>query len=157
MGRDPYRSPMRWDATAGGGFTSPDVTPSLPLGTNTDDVAAQLADPGSMLTLTRRLLRLRRETPALSLGAYAPLDGSPGCFLFTRSHAGEGEGDLLIVALNFTDHAVKLQLDGPASALVSTDHRRTGGIDGSTTLRPFEGCVFRGTRSSPVENARSPS
>jgi hypothetical protein len=63
----------------------------------------------------------------------------------------------LIVALNFTDHAVELQLDGPASALVSTDHRRTGGVDGSTTLRPFEGCVFRGTRSSPVENARSPS
>src|SRR4029077_5227257 len=58
--RDRARTPMPWDGSPGGGFTGPGVTPWLPLADPPDrDVAGQRDDPGSVLSLCRRLLGLR--------------------------------------------------------------------------------------------------
>lgn len=89
MGRDPARTPMPWDRTPNAGFCPPDVVPWLPLGNDVGEVnvASQLADPRSMVSLTRRLLALRRASPALSVGRYRPLDGvdvPEGCFVYLR-------------------------------------------------------------------------
>jgi alpha-glucosidase len=75
-GRDPERTPMPWDAGPGGGFTS--GRPWLPLGEGNlaRSVAAQRGDPASMLTLHRRLLRLRRRAPALVGGRYEPVEAA---------------------------------------------------------------------------------
>ena len=72
QGRDPGRSPMPWDGTANGGFCAPDVVPWLPLapGHGLRNVASQGEDPASMLSMTRRLIRLRREHPALAEGVH---------------------------------------------------------------------------------------
>ena len=66
QGRDPVRTPFPWDGSAGRGFTT--GSPWLPFG---DDVplAVQREDASSMLSLQRRLLALRREHPALAVGA----------------------------------------------------------------------------------------
>ncbi|MCC7368665.1 MAG: DUF3459 domain-containing protein [Chloroflexi bacterium] len=154
LGRDPCRTPMPWDASANGGFCPPEATPWLPLGDDlaTVNVAAELADPRSMLSLTRRLLALRRGSAALSVGSYRPLDGAglpADCFVYLREADGrresDGAGERLLVALNFADGERVVQgPEGAAEVLVSTHLDRAGPLDGSSlTLRPFEGCIIR--------------
>src|SRR4029450_659157 len=68
-GRDPERTPMPWDAGPGAGFTT--GRPWLPVGEANlpRHVATQRDDPGSMLNLHRRLLRLRRQARPWSAAA----------------------------------------------------------------------------------------
>lgn len=63
-----------WNTDSSAGFCPPAATPWLPLAPNADrlTVAAQLADPHSMLVLTRTLRAVRRENPALWVGSYGP-------------------------------------------------------------------------------------
>jgi alpha-glucosidase len=57
-GRDGYRTPMRWDASASGGFTQ--GTPWLPLSVDARrNVESERRDPGSLLNLYRELIGLR--------------------------------------------------------------------------------------------------
>ena len=59
--RDRARTPMPWDGSPGGGFTGRGVTPWLPLGDPPlGSVADQRDDAGSVLSLCRDLLALRR-------------------------------------------------------------------------------------------------
>ncbi len=124
--RDPARTPMQWDATPGAGFTSPRVrsgTTESWLPVHPDyrerNVEAQLQQPRSMLNLYRKLLRLRRSSPALREGSYSPISEAPeGCFIYSRRH---GNQDLL-VALNFGGEDQVLALAGrrPGRILLST-------------------------------------
>ncbi len=66
LGRDPERTPMPWDASAGHGFTT--AKPWLPFGAQEADVVAEAADPQSMLNLYRGLIALRKTSPALLHG-----------------------------------------------------------------------------------------
>ena len=60
-GRDGARTPMPWSDEPGAGFTAPGVEPWLPFGDLAGvNVAAQRADRGSALHLTRDLIALRR-------------------------------------------------------------------------------------------------
>jgi alpha-glucosidase len=123
LGRDPERAPMPWDDTPNAGFCPPDVEPWLPLTPDAAriNVAAQLADPVSMLSLTRRLLALRRSSPALAVGSYRPVDwpgASDACYLYLR----EASEERMLVALNFSDQARQIRLpDGlRATSILST-------------------------------------
>jgi alpha-glucosidase len=88
LGRDHARTPMQWDASAGAGFTR--GTPWLPLadGHERCNVEEQRDDPGSMLSLYRRLLALRRREQALAIGSYAPLAADAPLFAWRRRHQG---------------------------------------------------------------------
>ena len=69
LGRDGVRTPIPWNAGQDhGGFTA--GMPWLPLSTGNiaRGVDAQEADPASLLAHTRRVLALRRSSPALRLG-----------------------------------------------------------------------------------------
>ena len=96
LSRDPVRTPMPWDSTPGCGFTA--GNPWLPLGNRNlaHSVAAQRDDPGSMLTLYRRLLDLRRAERALAGGSYRPVPALDGVLAYRRQHADRE----LLVALN---------------------------------------------------------
>ena len=85
LGRDPERTPMQWDTNPNAGFTS--STPWLPIAADAAavNVAVQREDPTSMLTLYRRLITLRRATPALSVGAYAPLQADGDVLAYVRT------------------------------------------------------------------------
>ncbi len=74
QGRDPVRSPMPWSAAAGSGFT--EGSPWLPLGAKNleKNVETSTADEASTLNLTRRILALRRQEPALSLGDWQEIE-----------------------------------------------------------------------------------
>lgn len=91
------RTPMQWTSGKNAGFTTATdpwraVNKDAP-GKNVD---AQQKDPKSLLNLYKKLIRLRRENPALSIGTMAIVDaGSPRVYAFTREHEGK---KFLIVA-----------------------------------------------------------
>ncbi|HEX8445930.1 MAG TPA: alpha-amylase family glycosyl hydrolase [Sphingomonas sp.] len=126
LNRDPVRTPMPWDASAGAGFTS--ATPWLPLNPDhrTRNVAAQSDEPSSILTLHRALLALRRQHPALATGPIALLPPDDAILAYHR-------GDDLLVVLNLTDTPAGLALPhGTWHTLCSTlsphpSSRRTPG------------------------------
>jgi alpha-glucosidase len=140
-GRDPERTPMPWDAGPGGGFTI--GRPWLPVGeeNRSRSVAAQRHDPGSMLTLHHRLLRLRRAGPALAVGGYEPAEADGDVLAYLRAD----DGERYLVALNLGPDPARLALPGPAAGgrvLVSTGQGRDGeAVGGTLELRGDEGLV----------------
>lgn len=89
LSRDGARTPMPWVVQSGeGGFTC--GAPWLPLGEENlaRAVDRQEADPSSLLNLTTRLLRLRRENDALRLGSFQVLHADE-CLLAIRRVSGE--------------------------------------------------------------------
>jgi alpha-glucosidase len=77
---------MPWAATApNAGFTP--ARPWLPLGSDHAPLAvdAQESAPGSLLTLTRRLIALRKAHPALVEGAMTVLHTDAALLVFART------------------------------------------------------------------------
>jgi alpha-glucosidase len=133
LGRDPVRTPIPWDDSAGAGFTT--TTPWLPLGTNTASAAAQAADPTSMLTLHQRLLDLRRREPALSIGDYRTVSADDAVYVYERHH----EGRSLVIALNLTGGDEPLRIAGEVLVTTHLDDPPAG------LLRAHEGRIIRTT------------
>jgi glycosidase len=90
------RTPMHWTSAAGGGFTTgtPWRAPQADGATRT--VAAQDADPASLLNVHRRLIHLRRQNSALAVGELIPLTASSDAVAaFVRRDGGRA---VLVVA-----------------------------------------------------------
>jgi alpha-glucosidase len=144
LGRDPERTPMQWDATANAGFST--AEPWLPLAEDfrTNNVAAQRGDPKSMLGLYRRLIDLRRSEPALTVGAYAPVEVSEDSDVVAYLRR-EGTSRLL-VALNLgarpQTHWPRETVAG-GTVVLSTHLDREGETIREVNLRPNEGLVIR--------------
>ena len=86
LGRDPVRTPMPWDESENAGFTT--AKPWLPLNADwpTRNVARMTEDPQSILTLYRRLLALRRDCLALSIGDFVLLSVEGEILAYERRH-----------------------------------------------------------------------
>ncbi|HSN85355.1 MAG TPA: alpha-amylase family glycosyl hydrolase, partial [Thermoanaerobaculia bacterium] len=85
------RTPMPWDATEGGGFTTGRPWYAFAPGKATDNVAAQTQDPYSLLSHYRRLIRARKSSPALmkgSLTLLSPLNRPTAVLAFLRETQG---------------------------------------------------------------------
>ncbi|MGW7199987.1 glycoside hydrolase family 13 protein [Streptomyces chryseus] len=103
-GRDGCRVPLPWQADAPySGFGPGPAEPWLPQPEGWSRYAADLqsGDRGSMLSLYRRALELRRREPGLGDGPMAWLPTGPGVLAFTR-----GEG--LVCVVNLGDEPVRL-------------------------------------------------
>lgn len=139
-GRDNARTPMQWSAAEGAGFTQ--GTPWLAIHPNHRHVnrEAQLEDPHSVLAFYRRLIRLRREVPALEEGRFALLlESHPQVFAFTRRTAG----DTLLVACNLSPRTAWLAWPSghdPVGAEVLISNRDAP-LAGA--LRPWEAFIVR--------------
>lgn len=108
-GRDGCRSPMQWESGPNAGFAPPGVRPWLPLHPNTAvrNVAAQRADPRSLLNFYRRLIAVRRANPALVGGMFQPLTyGTRYLLAYLRQDATQ----TVLVALNFSGRRQRLVL-----------------------------------------------
>ena len=110
--RDNARTPMQWSARRHGGFTS--GAPWLPVNPNHAQInaEAQLEDPDSVFHHHRKLIELRRSTPAFVRGAYRDLDPEHEQVLaFARTMGDEA----YLVAINFSGDAAAFTLpDGLA-------------------------------------------
>ncbi len=104
------RTPMAWDGSAKGGFTS--GTPWWPLspGTATGNVAAESGDPGSLLSRYRALIRARRASPALAHGGTSRLSTeASGVVAYLRTAPSE----TVLVAHGIAGNPQTVKLDLP--------------------------------------------
>ena len=120
--RDEARTPMQWNAEEHAGFTS--GTPWLPVSDDYQivNVANQQAEEESLLTLYRRLIRLRKEEGTLSTGSYAPVKAEEDVLAYVRKQNHKR----LLVALNFRSE--------PQSFVLSDQHS-----EGTVLLSTFPG------------------
>lgn len=141
FGRDPERTPMQWDSSLNGGFTT--GQPWLPLADDYQqvNVAVQTNDAQSTLRFYQRLLQLRRELPALHNGAFAFVDGLPQAVLgYVRAAADKR----LLVLINFSDQPQDVDISGVSDhveTLLSSDF--VSHEDTAVSLRPFACTLLR--------------
>ena len=128
--RDRCRTPMQWSSAINAGFSSDGVRTWLPVnpnyaqGVNVDD---QQYNPESMLNFYKRLLRLRRQTPALKDGDYTPLNESAeGYFAFTRRSQDGGQTCLVVLNLSDTEHNLSFDLTARDARCLFSNHLLEG-------------------------------
>lgn len=108
------RTPMQWSAEPGAGFTAGtpwrDPQPDYP----TKNVAAQAADPASLLNTYRELVHLHVQTPALATGDFAQLAGDNSSVAAFLRISGD---DRALVLINFDAAAEGVTLAAPPGTL----------------------------------------
>ncbi len=93
-----------------------------------------------MLSLHRRLISLRRSSPALSLGDIQILKAEDGVLAYER-RSGAGR---MQVALNLTHEPRRLAMDGQWSRAICTTAEGEGSsVSGELALAADEGVVLR--------------
>ncbi|MGE5252137.1 MAG: alpha-glucosidase [Bacteroidota bacterium] len=146
MSRDRNRTPMQWSGDPNGGFSPPSVETWLPV--NPDfargiNVRDQDGSPASLLNYYRRLITVRRQSPALSMGEYLPLSvrsGDVHAFLRRTVH------QTVLVVLNYSGKRCKLELglDEYSRARIlfsSSDRARKDVRLASLNAGPYEALV----------------
>ncbi len=153
------RTPMQWSARPGLGFTSGTAWESAQPDSLTTTVAAQDADPGSLLNLYRRLIHLRRENEALAVGKLVPLSATSSQVVAYLRRAGN-HAVLVVANLGATAvsrvsigsvagvlpagrYTARSLLGGPNGAVLQVG--RDGHVRGyvpAATLAPREDLVF---------------
>ena len=145
MSRDKNRTPHHWRNAPNGGFCPEDVTPWLPVhpeyaaGVN---VAEQETDPESMLQFYRRMIRVRRETPALIAGEYQLVHEKAEEYLAFVRAAPEQK---VLVVLNFTDKPQTADFSGlraKSARTIFTSAKQADSSLASQTVEPFGIRVF---------------
>ncbi len=132
--RDNARTPMQWDASPHGGFST--AKPWLGVNQNytTINLASQLADPSSIWAMYKTMIALRAESEILKAGAFEELQISKDFFAYRRSL----EGESLLILLNFSTRNKTAPSEG-ATLLLSNYHRKV--YDGE--LKPYEAVILK--------------
>ena len=118
-GRDGERTPMQWTAGPQAGFsTNPKTWLPIPPSYKTINVAVESKEPDSQLEWFKKLIELRRTSPALREGKMTMLDTSNNDVLsYVRS---TGSGAAVVVAMNCTAQAKTISLDVSGAGVTGT-------------------------------------
>lgn len=141
-GRDGARTPMQWENGQHGGFS--EVKPWLPLSDNLSEcnVDDQMDDPGSLLSLYRKLMAIRKKYLSLEQGAWIPsINGKDGILAYYR-RMGE---ERIFVVLNFTRRPKVVSISGEVEGrvLVSSCRKENEIMPfGNLRALPYEATVF---------------
>jgi alpha-glucosidase len=139
--RDKCRTPMQWSNAPNAGFSPANVQTWLPVNRNYAEgtnVSQQRDEPDSMLNFYRRMLAVRKSSPALIQGDYRELsEDSEKIFAFLRSASGQR----CLVALNYSDRPVSIAFDLNSTdrKLIYSNGERDSCVDLTTLeIAPFE-------------------
>jgi alpha-glucosidase len=117
--RDKNRTPMQWSNNPNAGFSSPGVETWLPVNPNYAEgvnAADQQSDANSLLHFYKRMLKVRRENPALVEGEYLFLGDDSAIHKdqdreeVVTAFLRHTQGQTCLVILNFAPHAYLLNL-----------------------------------------------
>lgn len=122
------RTPMPWDGSEAGGFTTGKPWMEFAPGKETQNVAAEAGDPRSVLSRYRLLIRARHASPALARGSIEVLDAGPAALAFVRR--GEGESVLVVHQLGDGPARLSLGVAGTPGAPVFADPGAEAARDG---------------------------
>lgn len=147
VGRDNARTPMQWDASENGGFTS--GTPWLQVNKNykTINAAAQVNDPDSVFAYYKKLIALRHTNEVMVNGVYDVLiPDHPQIYAYTRTL---GDKQLLVLCNDSdTNVAIPAELQEKIHAAKNILIQNYKDTDEST-LRPYEAVVYALSPWSP--------
>lgn len=143
--RDNSRTPVQWDDSPHGGFTTGE--PWIEVAANYPEVnaAAAVADPDSVFHHYRKLIGLRKSDPLVTTGRYELLDREhPSVYAYLR----RGDGEALLVVNNFYADPVTWRIPAEVgewadTALVLGNYPGPEFGDGTVALRPYESVVLR--------------
>ncbi len=138
--RNGVRTPMQWDNSPNAGFSlAPSsslyapVIQEAPFHPDKVSVAAQQADPASLLNVIRRMISIRKAHKALGWGDFEWLDADSAIAAFTRTYSGES----LLAIHNLSDKVQKIEL--PTSIGSCTDLFTSQDIlPGFLALQPYQ-------------------
>ncbi len=137
LGRDPERTPMPWDGSPSGGFTT--GFPWLPLGDEHEivNVEALERDDYSILRLYRNLIQLRQTHATLVRGQLRDVTAANHVLRFERT----GKENRFLVVLNMATEPVQIEVT--AGIVLSSTHldREGKSVRGMVDLRGAEGMV----------------
>ncbi|MGD7025286.1 glycoside hydrolase family 13 protein [Rossellomorea vietnamensis] len=143
-GRDNARTPVQWDDSQHGGFTT--GTPWLQVNPNYKEINAKQAveDPDSVFHYYKKLIELRKENPIMVYGSYDLLmPDHDKIYAYVREY----EGVKMIVMLNFSEDTPVFEL--PAELQVGSKELFIGNYDvdgeediSQVELRPYEARVY---------------
>lgn len=140
VGRDNARTPMQWDASDNGGFTS--GTPWLQVNKNykTINAAAQVNDPDSVFAYYKKLIALRHTNEVMVNGVYDVLiPDHPQIYAYTRTL---GDKQLLVLCNDSdTNAAIPAEIQEKIHAAKNILIQNYKDTDEST-LRPYEAVVY---------------
>jgi alpha-glucosidase len=132
-GRDSARTPMQWSSEDGASFSRPEVEPWLRYGNyGACNVADQKDDPASVLSFTRELIALRRDSEDLRRGDYRSVDSPEKTWVYGRGN--------VTIALNFSDERATMSASGKVAATTDPDRPRVS-VD-ELQLAPWEGVIL---------------
>ena len=140
VGRDNARTPMQWDASENGGFTS--GTPWLQVNKNYKiiNAAAQVNDPDSVFAYYKKLIALRHTNEVMVDGVYDVLiPDHPQIYAYTRTL---GDKQLLVLCNDSdTNVAIPAEIQEKIHAAKNILIQNYKDTDEST-LRPYEAVVY---------------
>lgn len=140
VGRDNARTPMQWDASENGGFTS--GTPWLQVNKNykTINADAQVNDPDSVFAYYKKLIALRHTNEVMVNGVYDVLiPDHPQIYAYTRTL---GDKQLLVLCNDSdTNAAIPAEIQEKIHAAKNILIQNYKDTDEST-LRPYEAVVY---------------
>lgn len=141
VGRDGCRTPMQWDSSEFAGFSQREPWLPVPGSHVRDNVVRLDADRRSILSLYRRLIALRKSSPALIGGDYHPV-AAQGDLLIYRREAGQAS---VTVVLNLGPDPIPVTTSAirfGSEILLSTFLDREGErLEGVLKLRGNEGVI----------------
>lgn len=140
-GRDNARTPMQWDDSANGGFTT--GTPWIMVNPNYREInaKAEQEDPDSVFHYYQNIIGLRKKEPVMVYGSYQLLEpDSETLYVYTRTL---GEEKLLVIC-NFTSDEETYRIPeefAGAGVLISNYHREQP--EKEIVLQPYEALVLK--------------
>jgi alpha-glucosidase len=135
-GRDGERTPMQWDVRPNAGFTTGRPWLPVPPSAATLNVEVESFRPGSLFAWYQRLIRLKKDNPALAQGDNQMLDTANTKVLsWLRQAPG---APVVVVSVNFTADPQTVSLSVPGAGGKLKTLLKTPGAADPASLRAIE-------------------
>ena len=142
--RDNSRTPMQWDASEGGGFSTAEPWIGMNPNYKTINVTSQVDDPDSVFAHYQKLIALRKQYDVIANGDFAPLDMA---HLSVLAYTRRTDSEELVVINNFyrkeVDWNCPVDLTGFTCLL---SNYSDSSVQTRLHLRPYESLVLYRTK-----------